>query len=256
MSGNSTVNLGCGMATNSKAANAVVAGGSSLITATPVAAVGGLQASTNYTGTTTLQPFSPPQEDPFARLPVPTPSNCSNAANVGPNHTETLNPGCYRGMDIKGNVTLNPGVYYIDGSSLDFGSQAVVSGTGVTIILTSTTAATNPSSIATINMNGGASVNLSATTSGTYAGILFYQDPRATDNGTNKINGNASSAYQGAIYMPRQAVEFSGTSGMNTKCIQLVSRRITFIGNSEIVNQCPTNSGAGSFTGTRVRLVG
>jgi hypothetical protein len=56
--------------------------------------------------------------------------------------------------------------------------------------------------------------------------------------------------------MPGQEVEFTGTTGMNTNCLQLVARRLTFTGNSAISNVCPANSGAQSFTGTAVRLVG
>ncbi|MFN3620598.1 pilus assembly protein TadG-related protein [Sphingorhabdus sp.] len=256
MQGNATVNMGCGMASNSKGSNAVEAGGSSVITATPVSAVGGLQASSNYASPTTLLPYSAPQDDPFAHVPVPAVSGCGGNVNVGPNSTRTLNPGCFSGMDLKGTVTLNPGIYYIDGGSLDFGSQAVVTGDNVTFVLTSSNAATNPSLIGALNINGGATVNLTASTSGPFAGILFYQDPRATNTKSNIVNGNSTSKYQGAIYMPRQTVQFNGTAGMNTECIQIVARRIVFSGNSTIANQCPSGSGAQSFVGTRVRLVG
>jgi hypothetical protein len=166
-----------------------------------------------------------------------------------------LNPGCYRGMDIKGTVTLNEGVYVIDGNSFSVGAQASVTGSNVTIILTSNTAASNPGSVATLDINGGATVRLSAQTSGTYAGILFYQDRRASDSGTNTVNGNSNSFYQGAIYMAGQEVDFNGTAGMSTNCIQLVARRVVFSGNSAINNSCPSGSGASSFIGARVRLV-
>lgn len=258
MQGNATVSMGCGMATNSKASNAVVAGGSSSIVATPVAAVGGLQASSNYASPTTLEPYSAPQEDPFENLPEPVLPNCSNKLSVNPNASVTVTPtggvACYRGMDIKGTVTLQPGVYYIDGDAFSVGSQGVVTGDGVTIILTSKTATSNPSSIATININGGAEVRLTAPTSGTYKGIIFYQDRRALDSQANKINGNANSKYEGAIYMPRQQIEFTGTSDMDTECVQIVGRRVVFSGDSNFENHC--TSGYGAFTGTRVRLVG
>lgn len=255
LQGNATINLGCGMITNSQAANAVYAGGSSTVTASPVAAVGGLQSSSNYVSPTTLLPYSLPQPDPFATLPTPAPSGCSGPVNVNPNGSQTIDPGCYRGFDIKGTLNLNPGVYYVDSGTFNLGSQATVNGTGVTIILTSSNASTNPSSIATLNINGGATLNLSATTTGTYAGVLFYQDRRALDSGTDQINGNASSFLQGAFYFPSQALQFSGTAGMSTNCLQLVSKRVTFIGNSSISNNCPSNSGAQSFTGTRIKLV-
>lgn len=263
MQGNSTVNLGCGMATNSTGSPAVTAGGSASIFATPVSAVGNVPPSSNYAPGTTLQPYSIAQPDPFASLPTPTVpsgSGCNNKLNVQPNAKRTIDPAtdgsCFRGMDIKGNLTLLPGTYIIDGSSFDVGSQASLSGTGVTIILTSATAATNASSIATININGGATINMTAPNSGTYAGVLFYQDRRAIDTGSNKINGNSASTLEGGIYVPKQAVDFTGTSGQNTKCVQIVSRRVTFIGNSQIQNECPVGSKAQSFQGTQIRLVG
>ena len=255
MQGSASLNFGCGLATNSQAANAVSAGGSSSITATPVSAVGGLAASSNYVGGTQLLPYSLPQPDPFGNLPVPSPSGCTGQLNVGPNSTRTLSPGCYGGMDLKGTVTLNPGTYYIDGGSFSVGSQAVVTGDGVTIILSSSNAASNPSSIATLDVNGGATLQLTAPTSGTYKGILFYQDRRALDSGANTLNGNASSRLQGALYFPSQELDFTGTSGMTTDCLQLVAARLTFLGNTSVSNQCPAASGAASFKGVQVRLV-
>jgi Flp pilus assembly protein TadG len=255
MGGNTTLDLGCGMMSNSPASPSVTAGGSSLISATPIAAVGTVPISGNYATGTQLIPYSVPQFDPLAGLPTPDIKNSSNNGNVSPNGSKTLSPGNYSGMDIKGNVTFQPGVYYIDGGVFSAGSQAVINGTGVTIILTSKNAADSPSSIATVNMNGGATVNLTAPTSGTYAGVLFYQDRRALDSGTNIFNGNSSSKYQGAIYLPKQAMRFNGTTGMNVNCLQLIGRRLDFTGNSTISNVCPANSGASSFSGTRVKLV-
>ena len=261
LQGNATVNLGCGMETNSTGSNAVYAGGSASVTATPIAAVGGLSPSSNYVSPTTLLPYTIPQSDPYASLPTPTASNftsCNNKLSVGPNSSVSgVTPGCYRGMDIKGTVALNPGVYYIDGDSLTIGSQATLTGTGVTIILTSSTAATTPSSIATASINGGATINLTAPTSGTYNGVLFYQDRRAVDTGgsnANQINGNASSTLQGAFYFPHQQITFNGTAGMTTNCVQIVAWNITFTGNSTINNQCP--GGPGGWVGSRVQLVG
>ncbi|UZW55389.1 pilus assembly protein TadG-related protein [Sphingobium sp. JS3065] len=260
LQGNATVDLGCGIATNSRASNAVTAGGSSKVTATPVAAVGGLTSSTNYVSPTTLMPYSLPLSDPYAGLPAPTSANftgCNNKYSVQPNQVvaQPLQPGCYKGLDIKGTLTLAPGTYFIDGGSFSVGSQAILSGSRVTIILTSRNASTNASQIASVDINGGAKLNLSAPDSGAYSGVLFYQDRLALDSGTNKINGNADSVLQGAFYFPSQAMEFSGTSGMQTKCVKMVSRRVTFIGNSQIVNECD-NTGVNPIPASRVRLVG
>lgn len=270
-SGNGTVDLGCGMATNSKAANAVDANGSSKIIASPLAAMGGIQSSSNYASGTILQPYSIEQADPFADLPTPVlPSDCkkNGQLSVGPKDDVQISVDsktgetCYTNMKIQGKLHLNPGIYYIDGGSLDVNSGAEITGDDVTIILTSSTAGTNPSSIGTININGGATVNLTNSDDGTYEGVLFYQDRRALsaqNNGSkysNIINGNASSLLQGAIYTPSQEVSFSGDSGMSTNCLQLVALTLTFTGNSKISNKCLPESGASSFTGTVVRLVG
>ncbi len=255
--GSSTVNLGCGMATNSTSATAVAAGGASTVFASPISAVGGIPQSTNYAPGTQLIPFSVAQPDPYSALPNPGPFGTAQNGSVNSNQTATLNPGTYRSLDLKGRVTLNPGTYLVDGGNVSIGSQANVTGNGVTIILSSKTAATNPGSIGQVDIKGGATLNLKAPSSGTYKGILFYQDRRAlASNQTNKINGNSSSTLQGAIYFPGQEVEFLGTTGMNTKCVQLVALRITWSGNSSIENVCPSGSGSQAFVGTAVRLVG
>lgn len=261
MQGNATVDLGCGLATNSVASDAVVASGSSRINASPVAAVGGLSPSANYAAGTELLPNSIRQSDPFAHLPQPQLSNCGNELRVQPGQVRTIsnnsaNGRCFRGMDLRGTVHFEPGVYYIDGGSFSVGSQAMITGTGVTFILTSSTAATNPSSIATAAINGGATLQLSAPTTGTYAGVLFYQDRRAPNADGNRINGNSDSFLQGAFYFPSQGMEFNGTTGMRTECVQIAARRVTFIGNSTITNRCPNDSGARAFSGLRVFLVG
>jgi Flp pilus assembly protein TadG len=257
--GSASLDMGCGVATNSQGSSAVNAGGSSSVQASPIAAVGGIPASNNYASGTALQPYSSAQADPFAGLPTPVvPGGCNKQVNVSPNQTATVkNPtgvACFSNIDIKGTVTFDPGVYYIDAGQFSAGSQSVISGDGVTFILTSSTASTNPSSVATLNMNGGATINLTASRTGTYAGVLFYQDRRAS-SGTDIVNGNSSSAFQGSFYFPSQQLQFNGTSGMTTNCLQLIARDVTFIGNTSISNVCPPDAGTPTITGVHIRLV-
>lgn len=262
-SGSTTVNLGCGVASNARASNAVSAGGSSTIIASPIAAVGGVPSSSSYASGTTLLPFSPPADDPYAHLPTPSvPANCQNKYSVNPNQTApafvATSPGvyCFRGMDIKGTVTLPANsVIIVDGGELSFGAQANVTGTGITFILTSSTAATNPSSIAQIDMHGNAVLDITAPTSGTYEGVLMYQDRRAV-YGDSHINGNSSSQFEGGFYFPNRRLTFNGNTGMRTQCLQLVARRLVFSGNSRIENSCPEDGGASAFDASFVRLVG
>jgi hypothetical protein len=282
LQGSASVNMGCGMSTNSRGAQALTASGSSMVKASHVAAVGGLKASSkNIDANTTLIPYSVAQADPLKDVPNPTSSDlsvCNGASQltVGSNTTVNVtNPTgvrCFKGMDIQGTAHFAPGVYYIDGASngnkintLSIGAQATVTGEGVTFILTSSNADSKPSTVATLDMNGGATLDLKAPggdsctgAACSYAGVLFYQDRRAVlpnGNASNLINGNANSILEGAIYFPKQTVTFSGNSGMTTKCVQLVSRRVTFIGNNTIVNDCPVDYDTERFLGTRVYLV-
>lgn len=266
--GSARVTMGCGFATNAKGSSALTATGSSWVDAKFVAAVGGLKASSkNIDPNTVLIPYSIPQQDPLRSLPTPSslPSPCTAKLDVASNTTKSFSPGCYQGGTIQGQAYFSPGLYYIDGGVLKINAGAVVTGTGVTFILTSRTAATNPKSIATLDMNGGATVKLTApspdtcsSTSCPYADVLFYQDRRAvlpSGNSANVINGNSSSTLQGAIYFPSQVVSFSGDSGMKTDCIQILARRVAFSGNSTIVNECPASYNKDRFLGTRVYLV-
>lgn len=257
--GSTNVNLGCGMITNSVSMSAAVATGSSSVTASPIAAVGGIPASTHWGTGTVLQPFTVEQADPFASVPVPTISGCTSFPSNQPSDTMTItNPGggvkCFSGdVNIKGKITLEPGTYVIDKGSMSMtNTGAQLNCTGCTFILTSSGAA---SDIGGVSLEGG-KLNISPPTSGTYSGMIFYQDRRATADNVVKINGNNVSYLEGALYFPRADMQFNGTSGQDTKCMQIVSKRVTFKGNSSVTNTCPTGSSAHSFVGKKVRLVG
>jgi hypothetical protein len=254
VSGSSDITMDCGMATNSTAASAVTTANGTRIDASPVAAVGGLKASASYAPGTKLLPYSAPQADPFAALPDPSlPSKCSPELKVQPSSNVTIsaNNNCFNGVSIKGTVTFSPGVYYISGKTFDIGSQGTLIAEGVTFILM------QPSffSPSQLNISAGATVQISAPTSGTYAGVMFYQDRRSTLGLSNVINGNSSSSMRGAFYFPRQAVKFGGATGIDTQCLQIVSQVVEFTGGTTIQNTCPTDSGAHDFSGTRVFLV-
>jgi hypothetical protein len=67
----------------------------------------------------------------------------------------------------------------------------------------------------TVSVDGTAQVQLAAPTSGTYEGMLFFQDPNAA-LGTNMVlSGNSNSLYQGAIYGPTLTLSFGGNTNFN-----------------------------------------
>ena len=259
--GSTDVNLGCGMITNSTSLNAAVATGSAEVIASPIAAVGGIPASNNWGPGTVLQPFTIAQDDPFAAVVPPTGQSCSGNTNVPNNSTATIGAAntvtCVGSLSLAGTATLR-GTIYVDGGGVTVGTQANVTCDQCTIVLTNHS--TSPTAtIGNFEVTGSPQMHWVAPTSGTFKGLLIYQDRRAIDgtsnNLQNKLRGSSTSYFEGAFYFPGQQLEFAGTTGMNTNCLQLVSRRVVFTGNSAINNTCPGGSGAMSFAGKRVRLV-
>ncbi|HEX8644069.1 MAG TPA: pilus assembly protein TadG-related protein [Allosphingosinicella sp.] len=268
--GNATINIGCGISSNSTSPNAITASGSSSVTASPIMAVGGVPSSSNFASGTTLIPFAPVQSDPFANLPTPSPSNCVNAPASGsksnvtvttstPGYTAATNSFCFNGWDIKGNVTLDfaqPTIVYINGGELGFGAQAHVTARNVVFVLTSTNATSNPNSIATLGMNGGAELDIESPSSGPFDGVAIYEDRRAPLGRTTRFNGGSGSIINGALYMPQAYFEYNGNADMDAQCIQLVARRLDFRGNGSVTNQCDSADPSQNFQATYVRLVG
>ena len=256
--GSSIVNLGCGMISNSPSASVSVGvnGNAHNVTADPVAGAGGVP---DINGVTTEQSYHLAQPDPFenkydTNIPPAVPCGgmssheVSNIAGV-----TTLSPGCYSGNNQQfkfngGSYHLQPGVYYLN--NIDFiATGGTITGTGVTIVLTGSTPGQ-------VQMNGNASINLTAPTTGTWAKMLLTQSTNATNStNANVINGNASSSFDGTIYFPNQELKFSGSSGAQTKCAMVVARRVNFEGNANIQNNttgCVANS---KVKGKVIRLI-
>ena len=252
VTGNGTLTLGCGMVTNATGDDAVQAGGSSEVTASPIAAVGGIDGeSNNFVGTTVLQPYTTPQQDPLSHLPdPPAQSGCLPDPDVQPSETpDPLEPGCYEGLSVQGNLTLEAGTYFITGD-IHFNAGANITGDGVTIVMTG-----DDGEAGDLDINGSATLNLTAPESGDYAGVLFFRDRRAS-NETITINGGADINLHGALYFPTSNVTFSGNAEMDMTCLQLVGWILNFQGDTSISNECPTGGAAQPFEHLVVRLVG
>jgi hypothetical protein len=253
-SGSTDVNIGCGVTSNSSSNQSIYINGNANLTADPAQAYGDIYigGSSVLVTNSPVEPFSQRLADPYTNLTVPsTPANCLSN-NIGMN--ASLTPGRYCGNVVfKGNVSLAPGTYIIDGGSLSSNGNTTITGTGVTIIMT----ASNPANIGTVNFTGNVSSTLSAPTTGPYAGVLFYQDPRAPAGGVNSFLGNNSMVYTGAIYFPTQQISFSGNGSVTSTCLQVVGDKVYFSGSSNITNSETTCEAAAvnPMSRTQVRLV-
>lgn len=159
---------------------------------------------------------------------------CGPVNLSGNTSTATLSPGFYYGgISINGNQALkfNPGVYILGGGGLSInGNTSSMTGTGVTFYNT-----TGLGGYKQIKLNGNTQVNLSAPTTGSLQGILFYQDPSVTGGAGSTINGNSSSTFDGALYFPTTTLTYNGNSSLSGYTI-VVAYDIVWNGNSTIGN--------------------
>ena len=236
--GSTNVGLnGCRMFSNSNSpTSSIVDGGSATVSAYSVGAVGGISGASAMTTAMGVTTGDSPLPDPYAGVSYPSYSGCDQH-NYTAKTTVTLNPGVYCGgiaLNASANVTLNPGIYYLDQGSLSVNGGATLTGTGVTLVFTSS----KGSNYATATINGGATVNLSAPTSGPLSGILMFGDRSMPTGTTFKLDGGSNQVFSGAVYLPKGATDYAGGASSTYTCTQLISDTITFTGSSNFAINC------------------
>lgn len=269
---NGTPNLtaNCGIMVNSTNSNAMRNVGSGSITASWVGVTGGYSGGGSISPSPTTS--VPPILDPLAELPVPSagslPAGTSyNAASSnafggfvgaakggvpGPpgggggggggsgggggggggssgGTTTYYTPGVHNGaIKITGGTHhFNPGNYYLQkGMKITGGT---ITGTDVFFYNV------NASGKDTIDIGGNASVQLSAPTSGTYKGILFFTDRNSPKrNPGNKIaRGTADSFFEGALYFPSQDLNWAGNPSNYAKWALVIADTLQISGTSD-----------------------
>ncbi len=241
----------CGVKVNSSSADAFfIQGGSEVeVRDSTVSIVGDVSSAGG--GDLDVDP-GPPETgamtalDPYLDLEVPSYSGC-DFSNETVTTDATISPGVYcGGLTISGdiNVTVEPGIYIIDGGDLRFEGDFDVDGVGVSFVLTSSTENDYGRLIITENGAGDADdIDLTAPTTGPMAGVLFYQDRNAPsiDPGTglpikNLIQNDADLEVMGVLYFPSQELELSDDAEIEEDdgCVQIIVRKLTLIDDSEI----------------------
>jgi len=230
--------------------NASIGGGTISIVAASFGVTG------TCTGTcTAITTGVPPVPDPLATLPIPSnPYSTPTSYVLGNNQPPaTLPPGWYSKIDIGNNdtLTLTPGgLYYVTGP-IRMGNSATINGSGVLIYLAGTAAsgACLPSSTAgCFDIPNSATVTLSAQTSGTYRGILFFQP--STNQLTATFGNSGALNMSGAMYFPNASVSY-GNSTASNDCTLFVAKTISIGGgNSTFSNTCSAYGGSPILTVT------
>jgi putative Flp pilus-assembly TadE/G-like protein len=245
--GSALVNLNeCGLYSNSSAGDSVSAGGSSSLKTQSVHSAGGVTGQSNISAQQGIFQNQSPSSDPYASMNPGSPSGCTKT-NLSVKNKMTISAGTYCGgiqVNAGAVLTLNPGIYFITNGDFQVNGGATVTGTGVTLVFTSTAKAT---------INGGADVSLTAPTSGSTAGVVMF-GARDMATGTNfNLNGGSTQYFGGAIYLPKAALNFAGGAGSTTSCTQIVADTVTFTGNANLSLNCtgsgikPIGSGAATL---------
>lgn len=187
-----------------------------------------------------------PTPDPYSTtrsIPAWSMTGCDTTTNVSGSISNPSGVKVYcSGISIGSTATFAPGVYIITGTMQ---ATATINGTGVTFVLSSKTS----SDIGTFKMLSGTTINVSAPTSGTTAGIAFWADGALPHEADNFAAGSISNI-TGAVYLPSHLVNYSGSAQASSTCFQLVADEISISGAANFthtnctgvsINSPPTN---------------
>lgn len=226
----------CSMFTNSANASAMKINGNASVTALSVGAVGGISGENKISAEQGIVSGQTPINDPYSETEMPAFSGC-DANNRTVQNTTTLSPGVYCGglkLNSGANVTLSPGIYFMDRGALSVNGGATLTGQGVTIVYTSSTG----SGYAGATINGGATVSLTAPTTGPMAGFAMFGDPNMPTGTQFTFNGGSTQNFTGAVYLPKANIKYAGGADSTDGCTQIVADTITFTGNANIGVDC------------------
>ena len=134
-------------------------------------------------------------------------------------------------------------------SGLDLEGASSVTALGVTIYLTDN--AGGPYSLLKLGGNSSSILNMSASTEGDFAGVLFWHDCGGTTEEcaglTHNLRGTPGYGMEGLLYFPDSHVYIRGTAdaaGGSSDCLMLIANTIEMNGTSGLdVNNACSNFG-------------
>jgi hypothetical protein len=219
---------GASVIVNSDAADAAVTNGGT-VAASPVYITGGSSVVGGKGGFLGEVVYgTPPEPDPLRHIPEPSPSELTVQSNNKTHYSagnRTLSPGVYKGgisASGKANVTLLPGIYYMDGGGFSFSGQGDLVAQGVMIF----NAPTKSSDV--VDISGTGSIVMSPPTDGIYKGLTLFQDRQATN--VMSVSGGGYMNITGTFYAADALLKVSG-GGDSKIGSQYVSRFLDIVGN-------------------------
>ena len=220
LSGNASIKLTGGVYVDSSSSTALSASGNAAIKASVIDVHGGVQKSGNASFSPTPTTGAAVLADPLASLAEPSISGLTNygSESLSGNSSATIKPGIYSQITVSGNgtLTMDSGIYIIEGGGFTVSGNAGVTGSGVMIVNAGSKYPTTGGTYGSITLSGSGSYNLSPPTTGTYAGIVIFQ---TRDNSKAlTLSGNAS-GMTGTVYASAAQLAESGNASLNAALI-------------------------------------
>jgi Flp pilus assembly protein TadG len=253
MNGNPVVNgATCGLQANSTSTSGLTQEGKPQATLRRISVSGGYTGNGyNVTPLTNQKVIA----DPYTTTLVaafPPYTACTDFKGLDIKNDTTISAGTYCGgihINSSAKVTMQPGIYVMNGGPLWINGGATVTGTEVMIGLTGDGA--------TLYAEGNATLNLTSPTSGTYQNIQFFEDPAQVVDPKKGLwfsigggrNNDASDGTKitvdGMIYIPKLSFwDFGGAKvTINSPTMALVAEKIWVQGNVNL--KITTNNGRG-----------
>ena len=104
-------------------------------------------------------------------------------------------------------------------------TNADIRGTGVTIYFNDKDSE--------IILNGQGSLALSAPETGTFEGIVMYENPGITQLSSMKVNGGSYEIMSGLIYLPSRDMTWNGNSSLNADKLTVVLNSLVLLGKTD-----------------------
>lgn len=247
---NGTMTLnGCGVQANSSSSGAINQTNGTF-TAASIDAVGTVTCHTSTSCSPAPSNGQKALTDPYSGIytansvsslvnqPCPA-ANKNISVNSG---TKSISNGVYCGsltVNTNGTLAMGAGTYIMQG--VNFTTNGTITGTGVTIILTCATQPCTGSSSgwATFTQNGGTvgttTTPFSAPTTGSWSGILFYQDPTEKVSGSSGTTAfkmtSGANTLEGALYFPTTNVTWTN-GGTASPCLHIIAYTMTLTSGS------------------------
>ncbi|MGD0721501.1 MAG: TadE/TadG family type IV pilus assembly protein [Roseiarcus sp.] len=152
-------------------------------------------------------------------MPSPGSLTCTGSGGNYTGGTVNLTPGVYCGgynFNSAPTVNLAAGLYVIKGGSWNV-NGGVWTGTGVTFYFADSSE---------IQFNGGMNMTLTAPTSGTYAGILFYEVDGLTPS-PFIMNNSVAETLSGFFYLPSRNITWNSVSTVTSPQLSVIANTMT-----------------------------